>query len=57
MCLFFSFHLACAVGNELIVDVLLKYSDDVSDLTIQGKFINIFLFCNIKKPKNLFSIV
>ncbi|XP_041369661.1 ankyrin repeat domain-containing protein 24-like isoform X2 [Gigantopelta aegis] len=30
------FHIACAFGNEQIVEILLKYSDDVSDLTIQG---------------------
>ncbi|XP_067665714.1 ankycorbin-like [Haliotis asinina] len=29
-------HIACAVGNDQIVELLLKYSEDVNDLTIQG---------------------
>ncbi|XP_076465558.1 uncharacterized protein LOC143297221 isoform X4 [Babylonia areolata] len=30
------FHVACALGNSQIVDLLLKETDDVNDLTIQG---------------------
>ena len=31
------FHVACALGNAQIVELLLKETDDVNDLTIQGK--------------------
>ncbi|XP_005111831.1 ankyrin repeat domain-containing protein 24 isoform X3 [Aplysia californica] len=30
------FHIACALGNDRIVDLLLKSTEDVNDLTIQG---------------------
>ena len=30
------FHVACALGNAQIVELLLKETDDVNDLTIQG---------------------